>query len=316
MISSQRIDEQSAEWAVRLHAGPLSAEDRRALDEWLAADSRHPGALLRAQAIWLDLDRIGALAAGRPVEETPSKPRMSRTSMLRIAAAVVALTVGAAAWWAHAFRPSVYSSDVGEIRRVRLQDGSSMMLNTATRVTVRMDESHREIRLDEGEGLFEVAKDPARPFIVRAGNVSIRALGTVFSVRAIDRQVNVTVTEGLVELIDLGQKDSTPKRIGVNEHATVTQVRRVEVTPVAPAQAEQRLAWREGMVGFDGETLSYAVTEMNRHNRRHIVIDSPDLAARPIVGLFRADDPENFAATVAIALRAQSIPEADVIHLK
>ena len=191
-----------------------------------------------------------------------------------------------------------------------------MMLNTATRVTVRMDESHREIRLDEGEGLFEVAKDPARPFIVRAGNVSIRALGTVFSVRAIDRQVNVTVTEGLVELIDLGQKDSTPKRIGVNEQATVTQVRRVEVTPVAPAQAEQRLAWREGMVGFDGETLSYAVTEMNRHNRRHIVIDSPDLAARPIVGLFRADDPENFAATVAIALRAQSIPEADVIHLK
>lgn len=341
MTPSQRIDEDAAEWAVRLHAGALPAEDQRALDEWLAADSRHPGALLQAQVVWLDLDRLGALAAGKPIQDAtmraqapasapatadaplpahgiaPATSRPPRKAALALAAAIATLAIGATFWWTHVNKPSVYVSDVGEVRRVRLADGSNMVLNTASRVTVRMDESQRDIRLETGEGLFEVARDPARPFVVHAGSISIRALGTVFSVRAIDQQVDVTVTEGLVELIDHSQgKSAAPRRIAANERAMVTEVRQVEVLPAAPEQTDRRLAWREGMLAFDGETLLYAVTEMNRHNHRRIVIDDPALATRPVVGLFRASDPDNFAATVAIALGVESVSTDDAIHLR
>lgn len=315
MTSSQRIDEQAAQWAVRLQAGTVSAEQQRVLDQWLAADSRHPGALLRAQAVWLDLERVGALAVGRGVAEIPSKPRYTNAHLLRVAAAVVALSVGAIVWWAEVYRPDVYTSDVGEVRRVRLKDGSSMVLNTATRATVRMDESRRQIELGEGEGVFEVAKDPARPFIVRVGAVSVRAVGTVFAVRSVNQQVDVVVTEGVVELSDDSHSD-LPWRIGANEQVTITQTRQAEVMRVTRDQAERRLVWRDGLVEFDGETLHYAVAEINRYNHRRIVIDNPALASRPVVGLFRASDPENFAATIAVALQAHSVSAADAIHIR
>jgi transmembrane sensor len=316
MSSSQRIDEQAAQWAVRLQSGGAPAEEQRELDEWLAADSRHPGALLRAQAVWLDLERVGALAAGRDLAEIPRKPRHANAHLPKVAAAVAALLVGAIAWWAQVYRPDVYVSDVGEVRRVRLEDGSSMVLNTATRATVRMDKSRREIKLGEGEGVFEVAKDPARPFIVHAGAVSVRAVGTVFSVRSVDQQVDVIVTEGVVELIDDSSGSDVRWRVAANEQATIKQTRRAEVTRVTHDQAERRLVWRDGLVEFDGETLHYAVAEINRYNHRRIVIDNPALASRPVVGLFRASDPENFAATIAVALQARSVSGPDAIHLE
>src|SRR5262249_19759975 len=148
------------------------------------ADSRHRGALLRAQSVWLDLDRISALAAGREAQESESRSpaqellprkRQHRVKWLVSAAAAIVLSVGVGVYWAHDPGPNVYMSEIGEVKRFRLGDGSSMVLNTATRATVRMDEAHRDIRLIEGEGIFEVAKDPTRPFIVYAGPVTIRA---------------------------------------------------------------------------------------------------------------------------------------------
>jgi transmembrane sensor len=70
------------------------------------------------------------------------------------------------------------------------------------------------------------------------------------------------------------------------------------------------------MIDFTGEPLGLAVEEINRHNVRHIVIDDPALASRPVVGLFRAGDPVGFAATVAAALQAQSVDREDAIHLR
>jgi transmembrane sensor len=88
------------------------------------------------------------------------------------------------------------------------------------------------------------------------------------------------------------------------------------VRSIPHAEAERRLAWRDGMVSFAGEPLTTAVKEINRHNRRWIVVDDPTLASRPVVGIFRANDPDNFAATVATALGAQSVDQDDAIHLR
>lgn len=316
--SNQRIDTEAARWAVRLHDRALTADEQAELDTWLARDVRHAGALIRARAAWVDLDRLAALgAARRPLSITGSIRRnwFADHRRLAFAAGVAAALVATGAWWAHV-RSNVYVNEVGEVRLVVLSDGSHMTLNTATEAVVHYGKQSREIELHSGEGLFRVAKDPARPFIVRTGSVSVRAVGTVFAVRTTDQHVEVTVNEGVVEVLDNSTRTPVLRRVVANEHATVVQTRRIEVQKMPQGEVERQLAWRDGMLDFSGEPLASAVNEINRHNQRHIVVDDPTLADRPVVGRFRADDPRGFAATVAVALDAQSVEQADAIHLR
>jgi transmembrane sensor len=372
--SNQRTDLTAAEWAVRLNERALTAQEQAELDQWLDADTRHRGALLRARAAWADLDRLAALGGrselptsrseegndsfsrSAPAPETVEEFQLPllegrQPSLLQplppeaqpggqistegtdrrgaitsrfpsdrrrfIAASAATLLLGAGgAWWIER-RDLTYVSKLGEIRRVTLADGSHMVLNTSTEATVRFDKTRREIELASGEGLFQVAKDPARPFIVRAGFVSVRAVGTVFAVRTAGQQVDVTVTEGVVELVDNSRPGGgVIRQVAANERATIMETSQVQVQSIPHNAAERQLAWRDGMVDFAGEPLTTAVAEINRHNRRHIVVDDAALASRPVVGLFRATDPDNFAATVATALGAKSVDLDDAIHLR
>jgi len=220
-----------------------------------------------------------------------------------------------------------YTSGIGEVRRIALEDGSTMLLNTATEVAVQFSERQRNIRLIRGEALFEVAHDTARPFLVRVNDIAVRAVGTAFAVRLEAAQVDVTVTEGIVEVAEpttaLGSNQATsaaslPKaqRVAANERVVIGLAGAPEVRPIAPAEADRQLAWRQGLVSFDGESLQAAVAEINRHNRRQIVIDDPALAAKPVVGIFRATDLDGFSAAAAEALKARAIRDGDVIRLQ
>lgn len=351
----ETISELAARWAVRADAGALGPDEQRELETWLAADSRHRGAYVRARAQWVDLDRLAALqgsASGaaessrvaQPVAEEPApepaaaragvgaRPEARRAPLPRrqlLVAGIAAMGVlgGGLSWLILREAQERYTSGIGEVRRIALEDGSTLLLNTASEVTVRLTTQQRDIRLVRGEALFEVAHDKSRPFIVHANDTAVRAVGTAFAVRLDAAQVDVTVTEGVVEVGDsktlsgLGPTTapaSRPdvKRVAAHEHAVIARSRAPDVEPIAPAKADRQLAWREGMVSFDGESLQTAVAEINRHNRRQIVIDDPTLAAMPIVGVFRAIDLEGFSAAAAAALKARAIPDGDVIRLQ
>jgi transmembrane sensor len=346
----ETISELAARWAVRASAGKLRPHEQRELDSWLAADSRHLGAYVRARAQWVDLDRLAALhgpARGRrrsPVDSravevgcdpvggraglapqlkiTPSKLSMRR--LLAAAIAGVGVLGGGLSWTILRNDRERYSSGIGEVRRIALADGSTLLLNTNSEVTVRLTKQRRDVRLFRGEALFEVAHDNSRPFIVQANDTGVRAVGTAFAVRLENAQVDVTVTEGVVEVADLGTMsgfDQATSRVGVkrvaaHERAIIAPARPPDVESVAPAEADRRLAWREGMVSFDGELLQTAVSEINRHNRRQIVIDDPSLASMTVVGVFRATDLDGFAAAAAAALDARATADGDIIRLQ
>jgi len=320
---SAKIDAEAARWTVRLSRGGLTSAQQAELDAWLGADDRHRGALARARAAWLDLDRLAALA-GKAYERqaqtvvTPGDAaEPGRRRFLAAGLGSLALAVGGSTLWLLERRGHVYVSDVGEIRRVTLADGSSMLLNTSTRAVVRFSRALREVELVRGEGIFEVAKDAARPFVVRSGAVLVRAVGTVFAVRALSEDIDVTVTEGVVEVSDGSSTAlSTPQRVAAEHRAVVTRTDGIRVQRVSAVQAERRLAWRDGMLEFDGEPLAQAVQEINRHNVRQIVIDDPALGERPVVGIFEASDEGGFARTVATALNAESAEDNAVIHLR
>lgn len=325
------INELAARWAVRVDSGSLGPDEQRELDAWLNADPRHRGAYVRVRAHWVDLDRLATLRGpASPVATTVKAHRgISRRELLAASVAASTILGGGLSWLLFRRGLERYTSGIGEVRRIALEDGSTLLLNTDTEVTTEFSRQQRNLRLIRGEALFEVAHDPLRPFVVVAKDTAVRAVGTAFAVRleSIRPQVDVTVTEGVVEIASsvgasgvasAGSRAAEPdaKRVSANERVVIASARAPEISAIAPAEAERQLAWREGQVSFDGESLQTAVAEINRHNRRQIVVDDPALAAKPIIGVFRATDLAGFSAAAAAALKAKAVPDGDVIRLQ
>jgi transmembrane sensor len=209
---------------------------------------------------------------------------------------------------------SRFGTGKGEMKVVALKDGSVVTLNTASEIVVNYSEKLRSVELIHGEALFDVAKNKARPFVVAAGDTSVRVVGTSFSVRRFDAApIQILVREGIVEVFKPtgGVK---PIRISANTMALAPpDDADIAARPVPAAQLHRAMAWQEGQIAFEGETLAQAVTEFSRYSDTRIVIDDPALAREEIAGLFKATDPVGFAQTIAISLNVHArIGEGEV----
>ncbi len=306
--SASEIDEEAALWAVRIDARGADAEQDPELEAWLAGDPRRAGALLRAQAAISFLDRGRALAGSTPLQ-SPSSNRRA----LIMAGAVLAALAGGGLW---RLRPQRLNTGLGEIRRVPLADGSMVAINTSSALEVDLKPKAREISLKQGEAWFQVAKDPERPFVVAAGPVRVRAVGTAFSVHRREQEasgVDIMVTEGVVEAWVEGV-DAPRHRLAAGDRLVLGGA---AATPVAESASdiERSLAWRNGEIALDGESLDEAAKLFNRYNSRQIVIEDPDLAKERFVGLFQTNAPESFASAVAATLGAKVRVDEQAIRI-
>ena len=296
---SADIDVEAALYVARMDGENWSEENERELDSWLALDPRHSGALLRAQAAWMTLDRpFPAQSVSR--ESAGSGAWLSRRRVLAGGGVAVAASIAGGALL---LGGTTYATAVGEIRRVPLADGSIAAINTASAIDVRLEETVRNVRIDQGEAWFQVAKDKARPFVVAAGRARVRAVGTAFSVRRRDRGADVLVTEGEVALWAEGAEGHRV-RLKAGSRGFIADDAAIEQGAAAPSAIDRALAWRNGKVDLAGSRLDGAVAEFNRYNRRQLVIADPAIAGERFDGVFRTDDPEGFAQAVKVSLGA------------
>jgi transmembrane sensor len=253
-----------------------------------------------------------------------------RSFGLRIAAGVAALAVASAAAYQLApfgYRPGEYKTEIGHQRMVELEDHSRVALDAATRLRVRYTKDARLIELLNGQAQFSVAKDPARPFKVEAGDHTVVALGTVFTVEYVDRQISVAMLEGKVAV--LPQDDGSPKSLSAHDAVMpgdgATQITEppgpvgiIELeagealrvhssgraTLIPKADLEAATAWREGKVIFHEEPLGEAVRRLNRYSQLQIEIDDGELAAMQVSGVFEAGNSQAFVEAVQAYLPA------------
>lgn len=308
-------DDAAAEWALRLEGAPLSIDEQRALDAWLEADERCAGALLRAEAALAYLDRGRALSQPEePTDEAGRATFLARRAFLiggALSGLAAAGIVGALLMRDTAVE---LQTAIGEVRRVPLGDGSIASINTNSKLAVTLLPSRRQVKLASGEAWFQVAHDEARPFVVEAGDVRVRAVGTAFSVRRREGGVDILVTEGVVEAWVVGHEDKRT-RIGAGCKSFVADDMPTIAVIGRPAEIDRQLAWRTGELVLNGENLDYAVSEFNRYNRRKLVVGDADLGREPLIGYFRTDQPEQFGQAAAKLLGARAEVHADIIMI-
>lgn len=319
------IEARAADWLAQRDSAQWSAADAQALDVWLTADTRHRVALLRLQAHWQQAGRLQALGAGwtqagpppRGFWQTPASsrreqmlqavlhrpaPRQARSrnrlhhvaSMAALAGCCAVLVSWAWRNYTHVDATS-YRSAVGEIRIQALQDGSHAILASNTRIDVQLARTHRDVALVQGEAIFEVAKDPQRPFAVAVGGYRAVAVGTRFSVRRDQNDLRVVVTEGTVRL-DAPSTDghSSPSSMLPAGSVALVHDGSVLVRSLSVADAGQLLGWRDGWLVFRDTPLQDAVAEFNRYNTRKLRIADAEAGALRIGGSFRWDNEETF----------------------
>lgn len=313
VIDPAVIESQAAAWLVRLDSRQASAAERVEFENWLQANPRHRVAFLRLQVAWRRVDKLTALGA---FDEQTGKGR----AWVSVAvAAVLFLAVGVAAWTIFGVSGSrTYVTEVGNSGRFVLQDGSTMILNTDTKVRVKVADRYRRIALVRGEAYFQVAPDSRRPFEVSAGATRVRALGTAFSVRLrAPENVEVVVSQGKVAVRRPRGRSDEVTALTANESAVVTAAGLQRQT-LAAVDIPRKLAWQGGLLRFNGETLADAVAEFNRYNKRQLVIADPSIADLRMGGGFQTTDLESFVKALenSFGVRAESGGGNHVIALR
>jgi transmembrane sensor len=305
--TNHEIDSAAADWVARRDLQGLSAEEQAEFEAWLAADVRHLGAYGRAEAVLARLERLSRTALDIEMQDDGSQTGWSRRRVLLTggAAAGVAAAAGIAVI-PKGVQKEMLSTEIGQIREIVLADGSVVSLNTNSEIEVQFTNSARNISLLRGEALFDVVENRSRPFVVSAGDTSVRAVGTSFTVSLLPQKpIQVLVKEGVVEL----QRNNTPDAMPVRASANIRAIAAPDAPIVTVAMPEEKLArdleWQYGRIALDNQTLADAAGEFARYSEVHIVVD-PAISNRTVTGLFASNDPVGFAKAVAAVLKLQT----------
>jgi len=308
------LEETALRWVARCDAG-LTPIQQAEFDRWVAADPQHLAKFEEYDGTWALLDRMPEVPPKEARRDSRlSAPHRTLWGVLAAAAAIALVYVG---WW----RPQHYSdalvTRIGDTRSIALPDGSEIQLNTDSGVSVSFSPDRRRVTLVRGEVHFNVAKDAARPFVVEANGVAIRAVGTAFKVRLHSGAVDVLVTEGRVRVARSGESEApsvgmpmsheapsalpTPElqagqraRVSLRQEPTAAAAPEAEIAAVSPAQIKRELSWQERRLEFSDATLAEIVAEFNRYNTRRLVVQDSALASMRFGGSFQSNDPARF----------------------
>lgn len=311
---NRRAREEAAAWFSRL-GQPVTAGALSEFDNWRRIPE-NASAYADLEQLWTKAGKL----RGDPDLVRATQDALQRRSLLQrlaalfsdrrviagLATAAVMATV-ATAWM---LTRETYETGVGDQRLVRLEDGSRLRLNTDSKVRVRFSRGERRLSLLRGEAFFDVTHDPSRPFVVRAGDARIRAIGTKFDVRREPHAVSVTLLQGAVRVDHAAA--AAPWTLAPNQRLTL---RGDAPATLAKTDAAQVTSWTTGRLVFRQTSLAAAVEEVNRYSSKKITLDSEALGETRINGDFDAGDSAAFiaATTELFGLKATTASDGSVV---
>jgi transmembrane sensor len=305
-------EREASAWFARMNADDVSDDDRSRFESWFRAHSGNAKAYAALSATWRELVESGPLVRAVYFGQAMNAASASRAPRRRWAAAAVAAGIAAivlgGAWNLYKQKEETrFQTAIGEQAAVALPDGSSFDLNTNSRIYVDYSQRRRVIRLEHGEAFFKVAHDTQRPFWVRAGDYWVRAVGTAFNVYLTSTGVEVTVSEGTVNVVHATANESPPSDAAITQSASpVTAGEQADVHGRAEvihelnsAQLSRALAWRKSSLYFQDQPLGDVVDELMRYTTLRIEFNDDELRHLPVGGTFQTS-PEGAEALLTM----------------
>lgn len=286
-------------WFVRLTSETVTDSER---DQWLAwrqADPAHEYAWQQIEKVTQKFTTPGVSAElGMAALDRPACPTRRRA----VQQVVSLIAVGGIGW--AVYEPLIgqhwkadFETAVGEQRRVTLQDGSLLTLNTRSAVDVIFTEQQRQILVHKGEVLIETAQENRRAyrsFVVRTPQGKIEALGTSFSVRLNKQVSQVSLYDGALKI-----QTST----AAEQHLFAGHATQFTASHIAPTVSISNTSpfWSEGFFVADDMPLIEFIAELARYRRGHLSVDK-NLAHLRISGTFSIADTDRTLETIAMTL--------------
>lgn len=320
--TANTIDDEASIWLVRLDNGNLSDQARKELKTWLLADKRHSVALTAMADVWDGMDEILSQISDDNASKNVSlwpvlKPIFKP---LALAASISFFAIFIAFMMPDNVQKNSYATLIGQQIDARFDDGSTIHLNTNSRIETEFSDAKRIIKLIKGEALFEVAHDPDRPFIVYAGDRLVQAIGTKFVVHLAPKNIQVTVTDGKVKMskVALNTKLADIKALSNTtmdkDDFYLTKGEKVDVgndlppklTHIKPENLNRELSWLEGKLVFENEALFDVIEEINRYIDTQIVLKDPSMHNIPISGRFDLKDSKALIEAIELSFNMTS----------
>ncbi|MFT5923260.1 MAG: transmembrane sensor [Paraglaciecola sp.] len=312
--SKQDIQQQACEWISCFDRG-LSDKEETAFSEWVNISKRHRQCLFDVAQTWDELSVLNELSTLFPLRANRARKNTisGHRKNFGMAASLAIVFVSCLAWLLNSqllssiTDPSLLvfnaETSVGEQRVISLADGSLIHLNTDSLISVDFSDSRRDVNLLRGEAHFEVVHDEFRPFIVKAGNNTVTAVGTAFNVQITnDKNLELLVTDGKV-LVKNKQDNNHTVTITESSHPldglgelmiagqkAVINQQSIQQLTLSNEQVQNDLAWQQGMLVFHGEPLVEALKEISRYTSINFTLADEQIKQRRVAGYFKAGD--------------------------
>jgi transmembrane sensor len=331
---------QAIEWLVRLRSDDMSEEETHTFADWLSKDALHTEAFAEAEDLFQNLtiaaktprdispilaspSKISATQDRTPVVSTPINKLSARRHVSILNKSWLAMPLALAAAWLFAVALvmpkqshlwddylSDYHTNTGEQRNIQLADGSQLLLNTNTAVSVDYQASLRQITLHHGQVRFTVAKDGKRPFEVKSDGLLVRALGTVFEVYNSEYgETRVTVQEHAVaarlQPETQTNGNSQPDTITVQEGQQLRYGGNGILSLPKPVDLAQTSAWQQHKIYINDRPLGELIAELDRYRVGRIFLSDAKLLNLRVVGVFSLTDPDAVLEKVCNVLALQ-----------
>jgi len=332
----------AAAWHLKMADGSLSAAEENELERWLDASPENRATFDRMALIWArapeTADAPEMVAARADALEAMRRANARRWSSRRLVrrfwpaiavAATLFITILAGGLFPTK-STALIQTGIGERRIVRLEDGSRVSLDAATRVSVEYTRSARRLHLLSGRAKFDVAKNADRPFSVTAGDRTVVATGTAFSVELLAHEVRVILYEGHVRVLagttnsgsapPVGLASASPARRAITADQAL-KPGTVLIAPldeplatVRPTHSQPSLSWQAGQLIFTDDPLAVAVERIDRYADTPIIVDGP-ASHLPISGAFDAGDSAGFIDGVSALYPLKTTRRGDAVVL-
>lgn len=296
------VADKALDWFIRLRDTETRASVHEEFRQWLSQDPRHGHEYRTLEGIW-ESEAFAEAVSGLRIataDRVPHRGWRARAWKIRGAAAAACVALVAGIWQGPAFVTAWqadYVTAPGDRSMVSLPDGSSMLLNTDTAVTIDFRNGRRHVRLLRGEAFFDVKHDQARPFHVAGDYGDVAVKGTAFSVRTSSSETTVLLERGLVDVTCLctsgGEAQLLPGQTVTASATTLSQVSNLD-----PVRA---LAWRNGRIAFDEVRLGQVISELSRYYNGRVFIASHRVEQMVVSGNYRLDNIEGAIRTLADA---------------